>query len=132
MRAYMGVVAAAGIFLSGCLTGAPGASRGVIYAKSKVAPALVHVRPVKEIFRRGERREVSVIGRPDREWGEIVVAYIVSTNGSDIDAVALDDFCKSEMARFKRPRHYHQIEALPKNNYGKVLKTELRKLDQEN
>lgn len=62
MRAYTGFVLAVGLLLSGCLTGAPGASRGVIRAKSKVAPAIVHVRPVKEIFRRGERREVSVIG----------------------------------------------------------------------
>ncbi len=44
------------------MTGGPGTTNRVIRAKSKVAPALVHVRPVKEVFRRGERREVSVIG----------------------------------------------------------------------
>jgi long-chain acyl-CoA synthetase len=33
------------------------------------------------------------------------------------------------MARFKRPKHYHFVASLPKNNYGKVVKTELRKLD---
>ncbi len=62
MRIYMGLVAAAGIVLSGCLTGGLGSANSVIHAKSKVAPALVHVRPVKEVFRRGERREISVIG----------------------------------------------------------------------
>lgn len=75
--------------------------------------------------------EVSVIGRPDREWGEIVVAYVVTADRDNIDVESLDDHCKSEMARFKRPRHYCQVAALPKNNYGKVLKTELRKIDSE-
>jgi long-chain acyl-CoA synthetase len=38
----------------------------------------------------------------------------------------LDAFCLDHMARFKRPRAYRFIQSLPKNNYGKVLKTELR------
>ena len=62
MRAYAGILAAAGIVLSGCITGGPWTTNAIIRAKSKVAPALVHVRPVKEVFRRGERREISVIG----------------------------------------------------------------------
>jgi long-chain acyl-CoA synthetase len=36
--------------------------------------------------------------------------------------------CKANIARFKRPREYRFVDSLPKNNYGKVLKTELRKL----
>jgi long-chain acyl-CoA synthetase len=40
----------------------------------------------------------------------------------------LDALCLSAIARFKRPRGYVFLETLPKNNYGKVLKTELRKL----
>ena len=92
----------------------------------------IYPREVEEVLLRHPGvSEASVIGRPDREWGEVVVAYIVSSDGSDIDTTALDDYCKNEMARFKRPRHYHRIDTLPKNNYGKVLKTELRKLDQE-
>jgi long-chain acyl-CoA synthetase len=39
---------------------------------------------------------------------------------------ALDAFCLERIARFKRPRHYRFVESLPKNNYGKILKTELR------
>jgi long-chain acyl-CoA synthetase len=35
---------------------------------------------------------------------------------------------QSHIARFKRPRHYRFLGALPKNNYGKVLKTELRRI----
>lgn len=69
--------------------------------------------------------EVSVIGRPDPEWGEDVVAFIVPRNGS-VDPAALDAHCLTRIARFKRPKDYRIVEALPKNNYGKVLKTTLR------
>jgi long-chain acyl-CoA synthetase len=70
-------------------------------------------------------REVSVIGRPDREWGEAVVAYVVG----EASAAELDALCLSRIARFKRPKDYVFVDALPKNNYGKILKTELRALD---
>jgi long-chain acyl-CoA synthetase len=66
-----------------------------------------------------------VIGRPDPEWGEIVVAYIVG----EADREELDALCLSSIARFKRPKDYVFVSALPKNNYGKILKTELRELD---
>ncbi len=68
--------------------------------------------------------EVSVVGRPSAEWGEDVVAFVV---GSDLDEAALDAHCLSQIARFKRPKAYIAVAELPKNNYGKVLKTELRK-----
>ena len=41
----------------------------------------------------------------------------------------LDALCLSHIARFKRPKDYVFVDALPKNNYGKILKTELRALD---
>ena len=43
-------------------------------------------------------------------------------------AAALDRLCLENIARFKRPKDYRFVEALPKNNYGKILKTELREL----
>jgi len=70
--------------------------------------------------------EVSVIGEPDEEWGENVLAYVVRRGAADIDAAALDAHCRDLIARFKRPKSYRFLEALPKNNYGKVLKTDLR------
>jgi long-chain acyl-CoA synthetase len=70
-------------------------------------------------------REASVIGRPDREWGEVVVAYVVG----EAEAKDLDALCLNAVARFKRPKDYVFVETLPKNNYGKILKTELRALD---
>ncbi len=86
----------------------------------------IYPREVEEILlRHAGVREVSVIGRPDREWGEVVVAYIVG----EAPARELDALCLSAIARFKRPKDYVFIDALPKNNYGKILKTELREID---
>ena len=65
-------------------------------------------------------------GRKDNEWGEEVVAFVVTEPGSKIDFAALDRHCLEYLARFKRPKAYVVREDLPKNNYGKVLKTELR------
>ncbi len=74
--------------------------------------------------------EVSVIGRADRDWGESVVAYVVTQGGDRPDRHSLDEFCAQRIARFKRPRHYRFVSALPKNSYGKVLKKALRELEQ--
>ena len=76
--------------------------------------------------------ECAVVGRPHTEWGEEVIAFIVRRPESDrsdhADATSLDRLCLDNIARFKRPKGYRFVEALPKNNYGKVLKTELRQL----
>ena len=70
--------------------------------------------------------EVSVVGRADPEWGEVVVAFVALRPGATLDTAALDAVCHARIARFKRPKHYVRVDSLPKNNYGKVLKTELR------
>ncbi len=70
--------------------------------------------------------EVSVVGAPDPEWGEVVVAFVVARPGVRLDTAQLDDVCLQHIARFKRPKQYRIVDALPKNNYGKVLKTALR------
>ena len=71
----------------------------------------------------GRSPEVAVVGQRDAEWGEVVVAFVVAEG---VDAQALDAHCLAHIARFKRPKHYRFVAALPKNNYGKVLKTALR------
>jgi long-chain acyl-CoA synthetase len=68
--------------------------------------------------------EVAVVGVPDPEWGEVVVAFVVSDG--PLDEAALDAHCRASIARFKRPKRYIADDSLPKNNYGKVLKTDLR------
>ena len=68
--------------------------------------------------------EAAVVGMADAEWGEVVVAFVVC-NGT-LDEAALDAHCLGQIARFKRPKRYIAVAELPKNNYGKVLKTDLR------
>ncbi|MBV8394579.1 MAG: AMP-binding protein [Alphaproteobacteria bacterium] len=70
--------------------------------------------------------ECSVVGRPHPEWGEEVVAFVVTRPGAALSPADLDKLCLDNIARFKRPKDYRFIAALPKNNYGKILKTELR------
>jgi long-chain acyl-CoA synthetase len=71
--------------------------------------------------------EAAVVGRPHGDWGEEVVAFVVQREGAYIEATELDRLCLDNIARFKRPKSYRFVDALPKNNYGKILKTELRR-----
>jgi long-chain acyl-CoA synthetase len=89
--------------------------------------ANIYPREIEEVLLRHPGvAECSVVGRAHPEWGEEVVAFVVKK--SDVRIDELDSLCLSNIARFKRPREYRFVESLPKNNYGKVLKTELRKL----
>ncbi len=86
----------------------------------------IYPREIEEVLLKHARvREASVIGRPDAEWGEVVVAYVVG----EAERAELDALCLASIARFKRPKDYVFVDTLPKNNYGKILKTELRALD---
>jgi acyl-CoA synthetase (AMP-forming)/AMP-acid ligase II len=86
----------------------------------------IYPREVEEVLlEHADVREVSVIGQPDPEWGEVVVAFVVRGEGNVTEA-ALDAHCLARIARFKRPKRYVFVDALPKNSYGKVLKRQLR------
>ena len=88
----------------------------------------IYPREIEEVLlRHPEVLEASVVGRPHAEWGEEVVAFVVATTpGARVPEPELDALCLAHIARFKRPRDYRFLDTLPKNNYGKVLKTELR------
>ena len=94
----------------------------------------IYPREIEEIImQHPEIMEVAVVGREHAEWGEEVVAFIVPVKGSKVDAQALDKLCLEHIARFKRPKKYYFEAYLPKNNYGKVVKKDLRRrLDIEN
>jgi long-chain acyl-CoA synthetase len=86
----------------------------------------VYPREVEEALQAHPRvAEVSVIGAPDPEWGERIVAFVVAREGG-LEPAELDALCLERIARFKRPKDYRFVDALPKNAYGKILKTELR------
>jgi long-chain acyl-CoA synthetase len=70
---------------------------------------------------------VAVVGRPDPEWGEAIVAFVVPADGGAPPPVEeLDRACLDRIARYKRPKDYRFVEGLPTNNYGKVVKRELQ------
>jgi long-chain acyl-CoA synthetase len=88
----------------------------------------IYPREIEEVLLRHPAvREASVVGMPDSEWGESVAAFVVTEAGRSASEAELDALCLASIARFKRPRRYVFVAELPKNNYGKVLKTELRK-----
>ncbi len=94
----------------------------------------IYPREVEEaLLRHDAVVAVSVVGRPDPEWGEAVVAFVVTANTATVPTVEeLDQLCLDHIARYKRPKDYRFVESLPTNNYGKVLKRELReRLDRE-
>lgn len=88
----------------------------------------IYPREIEEVLLRHDNIEqASVVGRPDPEWGESVVAFFVVRDGADTPSPEeLDELCLSSIARYKRPKEYIAVEHLPTNNYGKVLKRELR------
>jgi long-chain acyl-CoA synthetase len=86
----------------------------------------IYPREIEEVLLRHPAvAECSVVGRPHPEWGEEVVAFVVRK--AQVAPEELDALCLDNIARFKRPKDYLFVDGLPKNNYGKVLKTELRK-----
>jgi long-chain acyl-CoA synthetase len=70
--------------------------------------------------------EAAVVGAPDAEWGERIVAFVVAAPGATVDEAALDRRCLEAIARHKRPKDYRVVDDLPRNAAGKVLKKELR------
>lgn len=85
----------------------------------------IYPREVEEVLiEHPDVTEACVVGVPDQDWGEVVVAFIVGTATED----ALDAHLLERIARFKRPKRYVYVDELPKNSYGKILKRELRQL----
>ncbi|PSL03783.1 acyl-CoA synthetase [Cecembia rubra] len=71
-------------------------------------------------------KDCGVVGIPDEEWGEKVVAALVTN--SPIDTEVLNQWIREKMPAYKTPRKYLIVEDLPRNAMGKVTKNELKKL----
>jgi long-chain acyl-CoA synthetase len=89
----------------------------------------IYPREVEEVLlRHPQVAEVACVGLPDAEWGEVLVACVVAAGARPAPEAELDALCLATIARFKRPKRYVFLTELPKNAYGKVLKTTLRQL----
>ncbi|SSW66178.1 AMP-binding protein [Achromobacter agilis] len=108
-------------------------TRGLLHLKDRSKDVIIsggtniYPREVEEALMRHDAiQEVSVVGTPDPEWGESVLAFVVLKPGAQAQAQDLDRLCLASIARFKRPKRYVFLEELPKNSTGKVLKRELQ------
>ena len=108
-------------------------ARGFLFLKDRSKDLIIsggsniYPREVEEVLLRCPAvEEVAVVGAPDPEWGECVVGFVVVRAGMQVAVDELDRLCIDHIARYKRPKRYCFVDALPKSHYGKVLKTELR------
>jgi fatty-acyl-CoA synthase len=69
--------------------------------------------------------DAAVVGRPDPQWGEVPVAFVVAEKGGVI-AADLENHCRARLARMKVPKEFHLLDFLPRTSIGKVQKGQLR------
>ena len=71
-------------------------------------------------------KEAAVVGVPDADFGEAVMAYVIPADGAPPEETALIDHCRTQIASYKKPRHIRIVDTLPRNTTGKVAKHLLR------
>ncbi len=87
----------------------------------------IYPREIEEVLiKHPAVREVAVIGIPDLKWGEAIKAVVSLVEGKSATEDELIAFCKDNIASYKKPKSVDFVDELPKNNYGKILKRELR------
>jgi fatty-acyl-CoA synthase len=78
------------------------------------------------LFAHTKVAEAAVIGLPDPKWGESVFAVVVARPGAHLTSEELTEHCRTRLAKYKTPKGFAFIDALPRNAAGKVLKRDLR------
>ncbi|HEY8614823.1 AMP-binding protein [Phenylobacterium sp.] len=87
----------------------------------------IYPREIEEfLYRHPAIQDVQVIGVPDRKYGEELCAWIVLKPGEVLDAAAVRDFCREQIAHYKIPRHIRFVEGFPTTVTGKVQKFAMR------
>ena len=87
----------------------------------------IYPREIEEVLiRHNAVREVAVIGIPDVKWGEAIKAVVALHPDASVSEEDLISFCGHHIASYKKPKSVDFVDALPKNNYGKILKRDLR------
>jgi long-chain acyl-CoA synthetase len=109
--------------------------RGFVYIVDRLKDLVisggenVYPREVEEVlYTRPEIEDCAVIGVPDREWGEKVVAFLIPRKGQHLEKEELKSFLKTRLSSFKVPKEYISVAELPKSPQGKILRKEVRKI----
>lgn len=89
----------------------------IVSGGENIAPA--EVEAVLEQY--PQVREAAVVGRPDPEWGEAVVALVVGDAGAD----ELREHCRERLAPFKVPKRFEAVRCLPRTDSGKLIRRNL-------
>ncbi len=88
----------------------------------------VYPREIEEVlYSRPEVGECAVIGLPDKEYGERVMAFIVPKEGRQLNQAELKSYLKTKLSPFKVPKEFISVADLPKSSTGKILKRELKR-----
>ena len=71
--------------------------------------------------------EAALIGKADEKWGEVGLMVTVLEKGHSVGEDELHAFCRERLARYKVPKEFVFVDALPYSPYGKVMKQQLKK-----
>jgi long-chain acyl-CoA synthetase len=89
----------------------------------------VYPREIEEVlYTRPDIEDCAVIGVPDREWGEKVVAFVIVRKGQSVGKEELKNFLNARLSTYKIPKEYVKVDELPKSPQGKILRKEVRKI----
>ncbi|MBW6511288.1 MAG: AMP-binding protein, partial [Desulfuromonadaceae bacterium] len=75
--------------------------------------------------------DAQVVGLPDEKYGEVVAAFVIRKAGADLREEDVQDFARTRIASYKRPKHVFFVEAFPMTASGKVQKYKLRELAEQ-
>lgn len=99
--------------------------------KDMVITGGVNVYPseIEEVLsRHPDIAEVAVVGAPDERWGERLEAFVTLRPDATLGQAQLAKYCEGRLARFKVPKKLTTLPELPRNAFGKIVKSELRKV----
>jgi fatty-acyl-CoA synthase len=89
----------------------------------------IYAAEVEAVFREHPAvADAALIGQPDEKWGEVGLIIIALQPGSRLLGEELLQFCQGRLAKYKIPKRVEFVPALPYSPYGKVIKSELRKM----
>lgn len=87
----------------------------------------IYPREIEEVIIQHQAvNEVAIVGVPDPKWGEAVKAVVSLVPGQTVTEEELIEFCRGHIASYKKPKSVDFVDEIPKSNYGKILKRELR------